>query len=227
MLVEDSDVINLGLENFGNEDVLLKFSFFIYDSLNSSKCVSGLFLDIKKRLSHGISWNISFTINNNGINGIVNNWLRSYVSDQLQVVRIGKCINQSGEVKHGIPQVGTTFISCVYINRLRNASLHSEVISFADDTFTGFLAIFFRGCERWVWLVIWKHYNFLFFKFCMMHNTDKTKFFFFKVNTTCSPGDNFSGSEMELGKRKWYNGNQKLLCNIIRVQNKLSNTFLT
>lgn len=118
------------------EHALINFMNDVCIGLNESKCVSGLFLDIKKAfdtVDHNILLVKLFKC---GVRGVALEWFKSYLIGRTQCVRVNQVNSDMGEIRSGVPQgsVLGAILFIVYINDLCNAKLNGKVTSFADDT---------------------------------------------------------------------------------------------
>lgn len=118
------------------ENALLSFMTEVFDGLNEGKCVSGLFLDIRKAfdmVDHNILLNKLY---NCGIRGVAYRWFESYLLERGQYVKINSVLSHMGTIKNGVPQgsVLGALLFIIYINDLCNARFSGNLTSFADDT---------------------------------------------------------------------------------------------
>lgn len=118
------------------EVALLSFMDKVNNGLNDGKYVSGLFIDIKKAfdtVNHDILLNKLY---NCGFRGMTYNWLKSYLSNRKQCVKINGILSEMGEISCGVPQGSVLGASLfiIFINDLCSARFNGAVTAFADDT---------------------------------------------------------------------------------------------
>lgn len=117
------------------EDALLTFLSQIFISLNQSNSCMGLFIDIKKAfdtVNHKILLTKLWAI---GFRGIIFNWIRSYLENRQQFVRVGSALSSGKRISVGVPQgsVLGPMLFLVYINSFFDLDLHGIPTAFADD----------------------------------------------------------------------------------------------
>jgi len=124
------------LPNKSTETALLKFTDFIYRSINSNKITIAIFLDISKAfdtVNHKILLHKLHTI---GIRGNYHNLFVSYLSNRQQIVKIGDCYSDMLSINCGVFQ-GTVLgplLFLIFINDMCNLKLNGQILTFADDT---------------------------------------------------------------------------------------------
>ena len=102
------------------------------------KHVIGIFIDLSKAfdtIDHNI---LLHKLYNYGIRGIPHSFIRSYLSNRLQCVKIDDEKSDKLPVRYGVPQ-GTVLgplLFSLYINDLKNVvnMTDTEIILYADDT---------------------------------------------------------------------------------------------
>ena len=111
---------------------------FLHDAKNNRPphLSMGLFLDLSKAfdtISHEI---LLSKLNNIGIRGISNNWLKSYLTNRKQYTEIYGKQSDTIPITCGVPQgsILGPLLFLIYINDIQNIPIESNVLSFADDT---------------------------------------------------------------------------------------------
>lgn len=96
----------------------------------------GIFIDLKKALdtiNHDILIN---TLELYGIRGIVLHWVKSYLGDRRQFVKLGDCVSSCLDIACGVPQ-GSVLgpkLFMTYTNHICKVSKILKLVLFADDT---------------------------------------------------------------------------------------------
>ena len=96
----------------------------------------GVFVDLEKAfdtVKHSI---LISKLHHYGIQGISNDWIRSYLSSRTQRVSVNGATSEVSDVTCGVPQgsILGPLLFIIYINDMHHALLKSMVYHFADDT---------------------------------------------------------------------------------------------
>jgi hypothetical protein len=115
---------------------LLELTEEITKSVDSKKITIGVYIDLKKAfdtINHDL---LLKKMEQYGIRGIANDWVKSYLSNRFQYVQYDDCKSDSLKVLCGVPQ-GSILgpqLFLLYINDICNVSEIVKFILFADDT---------------------------------------------------------------------------------------------
>ena len=108
----------------------------LYKSLDTGLDFTALYLDISKYFDKIWHKGLLHKCQNEfGITGSLLNWLRSYLSDRTQQVKIRNSLSARGKITAGCPQgsVLGPLLALIYLNDLSNRT-HHDILFFADDT---------------------------------------------------------------------------------------------
>ena len=122
--------------NHSTNHALISMTESIKSFLDSSDCVAGIFIDLKKAfdtVNHQILCN---KLNYYGFRGKINDLLKSFLSNRKQFVSINGYDSSCFQIKCGVPQRSTLgpLLLLLYINDLRISLRHAITSHFADDT---------------------------------------------------------------------------------------------
>jgi len=117
-------------------DAILNFIEGVYDDLNCRKHVLGVSIDLRKAFDTVCHDILLRKLEKYGVRGLPLVWLRSYLRDRYQSVRIGAATSGSRLITCGVPQgsILGPVLFLVYINDLPNISNSADFTLFADDT---------------------------------------------------------------------------------------------
>lgn len=114
---------------------LLAFTDFIGEALEEGCAVHAVYTDFSKafdRVNHDV---LIHRLEVMGIHGILLMWLKSYLSDRSQIVRVLSFKSCEIKVPSGVPQgshLGPLLFN-VYVNSISSCFLFSNFLMFADD----------------------------------------------------------------------------------------------
>ena len=84
--------------------VILEFLEDVTSSLDKKKTTIGVFIDLKKAFDTIDHTLLLKKLQCYGIRGLVNNWLKSYLTERKQYVHVDNCSSDINNVLCGIPQ---------------------------------------------------------------------------------------------------------------------------
>ena len=115
---------------------LIEITEKIRDALDNNSFACAVFVDLQKAfdtVSHKI---LLEKLQHYGVRGVANNWLKSYLCQRQQSVKIDNSDSTNLKILYGVPQgsVLGPLLFLIYINDLHNAIKFSDTHHFADDT---------------------------------------------------------------------------------------------
>lgn len=152
----------------------------ITNCVDEGKLVAGLFIDLKKAfdtINHNILIN---KLEKYGIRGIALQWIRSYLKNRKQFVKIENFCSSCLKINCGIPQgaVLGPELFILYINDLSKVSKALKSVLFADDTNVFFASYNLKELVSMIEIEMGKLNNW-FAQNRLSLNLDKTKIMFF------------------------------------------------
>uniref|UniRef100_A0A3Q3EXG8 Reverse transcriptase domain-containing protein n=1 Tax=Labrus bergylta TaxID=56723 RepID=A0A3Q3EXG8_9LABR len=108
----------------------------ITNSLDQKNYAAGVFIDLKKAFDTINHDRLINKLERYGIRGVVLNWLRSYLHNRQQFVKLGEYTSSCLDIACGVPQgsVLGPIIFILYINDICKTSNILQFVLFADDT---------------------------------------------------------------------------------------------
>jgi len=123
-------------EGMSTNDALFHITNYIYDNIDKSNYVIGVFLDIKKAFDTVSLDLLIRKLHYAGIRGNILKLIKSYLNDRTQIVRVNNEYSYVSNISIGVPQgsVLGPLLFNIYVNGLLNVSIKGNIYSFADDT---------------------------------------------------------------------------------------------
>ena len=115
---------------------LVYLSHKLFLSLDSNEDFTAVYLDISKYFDKIWHEGLLYKCREQcGISGAILEWLKSYLTDRTQRVRIGSTFSDWRKIKAGCPQgsVLGPLLALIYLNDLSNLT-ENQILFFADDT---------------------------------------------------------------------------------------------
>ena len=92
------------LQKFKYSDAIIEFLDYDYSSLDSKQSTIALYLDFSKAFDT-VNHNIFMSkLLQNGVRGVLQLWVESYVSNRKQYVSIRNCSSSMSNITLGVPQ---------------------------------------------------------------------------------------------------------------------------
>lgn len=194
--IEESNYLSNFQFGFRNarstQDAIVRVVSQIYDNFDKNEKALAIFIDLQKAfdsISHEI---LLQKIEKAGIRGISYNFIKSYLKNRTQRVKIENVLSNPEVVTFGVPQ-GTVLgpiLFILYINDMFDLPLKGSLTCFADDTSYNISAKTWREvyeyAERDINIIKeWMDYNLL------SMNISKTNFITFSINTLGQPPTDF------------------------------------
>jgi len=108
----------------------------IVDGIESQRETLSVFLDLSKAfdcVDHGI---LIQRLESHGIRGVPLNWVKSYLSDRKQFVKISDMQSEERGLDYGVPQgsILSPLLFLLYVNNVSSSLHHGQMVQYADDT---------------------------------------------------------------------------------------------
>lgn len=170
-------------------DAVHELTNFIVEKINSRKKVLAVFLDLAKAFDTVPISILLLKLERAGVRGLQLDLFKSYLTNRLQMVKIGDHFSDELPICYGVPQgsiLGPTLF-LIFLNDLCNLNItNAKIVSFADDTALTFFA------NSWSELQIIAQNGFnSAFNWLRSHaltlNTSKTKLMTFSISPTSQP----------------------------------------
>ena len=123
-------------QKFSTSHALINLTENIRQALDNGYIGCGIFVDLQKAFDTVDHQILLSKLDYYGVQGISNNWFKSYLSNCKQFVSINGYDSELAEINCGVPQgsVLGPLLFLLYINDLNQAIKFCKVHHFADDT---------------------------------------------------------------------------------------------
>ena len=123
-------------ENKCTADAILEFLDNGYESLNKSKHLLTIYLDFSKAFDTISIPILLKKLEHYGFRNQINSWLKSYLTNRKQYVKINNTTSNTLVTKMGVPQGSTLgpLLFILYISDMKQALSNMKVLHFADDS---------------------------------------------------------------------------------------------
>lgn len=118
------------------QDAILRVVNNIYEKLDKNKKILTIFIDLQKAFDSVSHELLLSKLKSAGIRGVAYNFMKSYLTNRTQLVKINSKLSSEAQVQYGVPQ-GTILgpiLFILYINDMFSLPLNGEITCFADDT---------------------------------------------------------------------------------------------
>lgn len=117
------------------KDALCKLTNYVHQYIDMKKSTVAAFLDLSKAfdmISHTLLLDKLYKI---GIRGNALHWIKTYLRDRIQHVRINERLSDPCVIKKGVPQgsILGPLLFIVFVNDIFLLNLQSDIIMYADD----------------------------------------------------------------------------------------------
>lgn len=114
---------------------LIPFVQYTLDSMDSRNQVDAVYADFSKAFDKVHHKTLLIKLENLGIHGDLLRWIKSYITNRSQCIKINGCMSKYVNITSGIPQgshLGPLLFS-LFINDITDCFLHTKFSLYADD----------------------------------------------------------------------------------------------
>ena len=137
--LKSHNIINCSQHSFSRgkstDTLLLSFYDFVTDCLDRNLAVDSVFFDFQKAFDTVPHNQLIARLFSSGIRGNLLNWLKDFLSNRTQIVRIDRSLSKSLPVNSGVIQgtvLGPTLFN-VFVNDIDGCLKFCKILKYADD----------------------------------------------------------------------------------------------
>lgn len=135
----ENDLLSFSQHGFlpkrSSTTALLDFLEDVSLSLDSESCVDALYLDFQKAFDSVPHKRLIAKLKSYGVSGPLLSWIRAFLINRKQSVKIRGTVSKSARVVSGVPQgsVLGPLLFVIYINDIDDCIQDAQIIKYADD----------------------------------------------------------------------------------------------
>lgn len=117
-------------------EAVVRLVDMIVENIEDRKPTQGVFLDLSKAFDCVDHTILLQKLEQHGIRGLPQLWLKSFLSNRTQTVQIENQQSNKIELRYGVPQgsILSPLLFLVYVNDISSSLLHGKLFQYADDS---------------------------------------------------------------------------------------------